>query len=86
MILMIKMGDMNEKITMIIIIDDIINLFMIVFIRFWFFAIFQLPVLLVIRLCTSEDAVVKYWNNIDSQLEIDVDVLDDQAGINKVDR
>ena len=41
--------------------------------------------LLVIRLCTSEDAVVKYWNNIDSQLEIDVDVLDDQAGVYKVD-
>ena len=40
----------------------------------------QLPVLLVIRLCTSEEAVVQYWNNIDSQLEIDVDVLDDQAG------
>jgi hypothetical protein len=37
-------------------------------------------VLLVIRLCTSEEAVVQYWNNIDSQLEIDVDVLDDQAG------
>lgn len=52
--------------------DDCVTLFLLY--------LLQLPVLLVIRLCTSEEAVVQYWNNIDSQLEIDVDVLDDQAG------
>ena len=39
-----------------------------------------LPVLVILRLCTSEDKVVDYWNNIDSQLELDIDVLDDQLG------
>lgn len=40
----------------------------------------QLPVLVIIRLCTSEKQVVEYWNNIDQQLELDIDVLDDQYG------
>lgn len=32
------------------------------------------------RLCTEEFQVVDYWNNIDNQLELDIDVLDDQLG------
>lgn len=40
----------------------------------------QLPVLVILRLCTSEEKVVNYWNNIDQQLELDIDVLDDQYG------
>mmetsp|Transcript_31471 Transcript_31471/g.53094 ORF Transcript_31471/g.53094 Transcript_31471/m.53094 type:complete len:275 (+) Transcript_31471:499-1323(+) len=38
----------------------------------------DLPVLVVLRLCTSEKTVVDYWNNIDQQLELDIDVLDNQ--------
>ena len=41
-----------------------------------------LPVLVILRLCTSEQSVVDYWNNIDAQLELDIDVLDDQLGTN----
>ena len=35
---------------------------------------------MILRLCTSETKVVEYWNNIDQQLELDIDVLDDQLG------
>lgn len=36
-----------------------------------------LPIWLVIRLCTDDDDVVDFYNNIDSQLEMSLDVLDD---------
>jgi hypothetical protein len=40
----------------------------------------NLPVQIVIRLCTDEDNIVNYWNDIDNQLEAEIDVLDDLAG------
>lgn len=37
----------------------------------------NLPVWLVIRLCTNDKQVVDYWNNLDTIVELQLDVLDD---------
>ena len=37
----------------------------------------HLPVWVVIRLCTDDRKTVNYWNNVDGELEINIDVLDD---------
>lgn len=39
----------------------------------------ELPVQLVIRLCTDEDATVQFYNKIDDELELPLDILDDFA-------
>jgi hypothetical protein len=39
-----------------------------------------LPVWVVIRLCTNENAIVSYWNNVDKEIELNMDVIDDPMG------
>ncbi len=40
----------------------------------------QLPVMIVLRLCTDEEKVVQYWNSVEADVEGRLDVLDDLAG------
>ena len=40
----------------------------------------RLPVLVIIRMCTDEDDIVEYYNGVDSNLELSMDVLDDLRG------
>ena len=40
----------------------------------------NLPVHVVVRVCTDDDKIVQYWNNIDSELELAMDILDDFEG------
>lgn len=40
----------------------------------------NLPVHIVVRLCTDDSKIVDYWNNIDNEIEVDIDVLDDYMG------
>jgi hypothetical protein len=39
-----------------------------------------LPVHVIVRLCTDDERIKQYWNNIDRELELEVDILDDFAG------
>ena len=59
--------------------NDLINLYCIV-LSATMRPLEQLPVWVVIRLCTDEDRMVNYWNGIDSEIELNMDVIDDPLG------
>jgi len=40
----------------------------------------QLPVMIVVRLCTNSDDVVAYWDRVEKDLEMDLDIIDDFFG------
>ena len=40
----------------------------------------NLPVWVVIRLCTNDNSMTQYWNGIDSEVELNMDVIDDPLG------
>ena len=40
----------------------------------------NLPCMVVIRLCTNEDQIVEYWNNVEKDLEMELDIIDDFFG------
>ena len=39
-----------------------------------------LPIWIVIRLCTDDDDVVNFYNDLDEQIELSLEVLDDYVG------
>lgn len=39
-----------------------------------------MPVWVVVRLCTDEENIAEYWNSVDSQIEVEMDVIDDLVG------
>jgi len=39
-----------------------------------------LPAWVVVRMCTGEESIVNYWENIDKSLELNMDIMDDIKG------
>lgn len=40
----------------------------------------DMPAWVIVRLCTDSESIVKYWNDIDNILEMNLDILDDLGG------